>query len=124
MKLVGVLGFGGSLCLLSGSAHAQTRPASGGGLTATHTTSSIELPYVSAGSGGLGGLGANSSSTLWDVTLDPQLLIVAVPHVAFSIGVVADIGAAGSITWHGPDDESHGKRESAYGMSVGLSAIF
>lgn len=91
-----------------------------GGLTATHSTSSFEQPYVS---GGLG-LDGDSSSTLWDVTLDPQLLLVAAPHVAFSVGVVADIGAAGSVTLGGLNGESYGKRESAYGMSIGLSAIF
>jgi len=82
-----------------------------GGVTAARTSVSIDAPE------GWNSFSRSEPTVLWNLTLDPQLLIVAAPRSAIAFGVLADVGLGGSF-------ESGTLRDSAYGMIGGLCAIF
>jgi len=64
-----------------------------------------------------------STVTLVDLTLDPQLVFVPVPHVGITLGALLDIGVSGSVEGSdgGPEEDF---KASSYGVTGGLVAIF
>jgi hypothetical protein len=75
-----------------------------------------------------------STTTLVNVTLDPQLVISPVPHVGLTVGALFDIGISGTTeesnsavtsgTTSGTTSVSHDITASSYGITGGLVAIF
>ena len=63
--------------------------------------------------------------TAWSATLEPQFMLVAAPHVALVLGANLDVGFAGT---YDADLAGHHSginvKNSAYGGTAGLSAVF
>jgi hypothetical protein len=88
-----------------------------GGVTRLNVSS--ERPATSESSG------SDSSTTYWDLTLEPQLVISPVPHVGITFGAALDIGVSGTID--APANTTVTEPElsaSSYGVTAGLAAIF
>jgi hypothetical protein len=64
-----------------------------------------------------------STTTLVDLTLDPQLVISPVPHVGITLGVALDIGVSGTSEISGSSVTGDIK-SSSYGVTGGLVAVF
>ena len=75
-------------------------------------------------------LTTTSTTTLVNVTLDPQLVISPVPHVGLTVGALLDIGVSGSAeySYSGTNSAvtsmSNDTTASSYGVTGGLVAIF
>lgn len=64
------------------------------------------------------------SATLWHLSFDPQLVLLAAPRVAITIATIMDIGLPGTVESGGSAIPQIQVTRSAYGMSAGLAAIF
>jgi hypothetical protein len=80
-----------------------------GGMTYAHASSS-------AGSGAL-----TSTGSVFALTLEAPLAIVATPHVAFLVGPTFDLGLSGSTTTGGAKVDS---KTTDFGVQAGLLAYF
>lgn len=65
----------------------------------------------------------SSTTTLVDLTLDPQLVISPMPHVGITVGAALDIGFAGTQE-RSNSTLTHDVTASSYGVTAGLVAIF
>ncbi len=85
--------------------------------------------YVSA-SGEVPASGGASSSTTatvtsWNLTLDPQLVLIAAPRVGITLGPLFDIPIGGTDTiTRGAESVERDYRSSAFGVTAGATAIF
>ena len=92
-----------------------------GGFTHTAVTNATQVA-TSTGA-------ATETDTLkaWDLSLDPALVIVAAPHVAFTITGLLEIGVSGTLSAQ-VDGQSAGVEadysNSNYGLTGGLVALF
>jgi hypothetical protein len=66
------------------------------------------------------------TTTLVDLTLDPQLVFSPLPHVGITVGPTLDIALSGSAETAGPVSSSAETELSAssYGVTAGLVALF
>jgi hypothetical protein len=72
-----------------------------------------------------GTIKTETTLSLWDVTLDPQLVLSPVPHVGITIGASLDIGVSGSIKeTTGSASAENDVTASSYGVTAGLIAMF
>lgn len=85
--------------------------------------SSTESGSTSTPNTGTASNGVETTTTLVDFTLDPQLLICPVPHVGLTLGAVFDIGVSGSVDTD-TSDVSTDLKASSYGVTAGLAAMF
>lgn len=68
----------------------------------------------------------DETATLWDLALEPQLVLVPAPRIGFTIGIVADVALDGLVETRisGAPNVETAIAHSAYGVSGGLAAIF
>jgi hypothetical protein len=68
----------------------------------------------------------DETATLWNLALEPQLVLVPVPRIGFTLGIVADIALDGLVETRvsGAPNVETAIAHSAYGVSGGLAAIF
>lgn len=65
------------------------------------------------------------TASMWDLALDPQLVLSPAPHVAITLGVTLEIGIQGEV-----ESEASGNTtktdatQSSYGVTTGLIAMF
>jgi len=72
-----------------------------------------------------GGEASTLTTTFVDLTLDPQLLISPLPHVALTLGPIFEIGLGGGMSGAaGNVDTTADWKATAYGVTSGLAAIF
>ena len=67
------------------------------------------------------------SASLWQLSLDPQLVVVPAPRVAITLAVIMDIGLPSSAENQVGGESLFNKtdrKNSSYGISAGLAAIF
>lgn len=93
-----------------------------GGFTYLGATSEATVP---GGNGSSLTYTAKVSVSAWALTLDPQLVLVAAPRVAITLGPLFDIPIAGreKLEANGQTAEAE-HRNSGYGITAGASAIF
>jgi hypothetical protein len=74
--------------------------------------------------------GVSATTTLtqgaWNFSLDPQLVLVAAPHVGITLGPLLDIPLEGTIKSTAADGQAVERdySSSAYGVTAGATAIF
>lgn len=88
----------------------------------TRTSIATQLPTSNAETDEVPSGSREITTTLVDVSLDPQLVISPVPHVGVTVGLALDIGVAGSLTDAAGDERA--MKASSYGVSGGLLALF
>lgn len=68
----------------------------------------------------------DETAALWNLAVEPQLVLVPIPRIGFTIGLVADIALDGLVASRvsGSPDTETAVMHSAYGVSGGLAAIF
>ncbi len=66
------------------------------------------------------------TGTFVNVSLDPQLVLMPVPHVGITLGAAVDIGASGTYKFEtsGSPSQEVDQTLSSYGATAGLVAIF
>jgi hypothetical protein len=65
------------------------------------------------------------TESLWDMSLDPQLVLSPAPHVAITLGVSLDIGVGGELELtSGNSTTKNDLTMSSYGVTSGLVAMF
>jgi hypothetical protein len=84
---------------------------------------SSEISVINLDNGDVQTSTSTETTTLIDLTLDPQLVITPLPHVGLTVGALLDIGVGGSVETSGSTNTTDIK-ESSYGVSGGLVAIF
>jgi len=89
----------------------------------TRVSASTELLRFDAQTGETLGGKVTATTTLVDLSLDPQLVICPVPHVGITLGVALDIGVSGDVAMSG-SSTTRDVKTSSYGVTGGLAAIF
>jgi hypothetical protein len=92
-----------------------------GGLTRTSIAASGTVQTTSGGS-----TDVEETTTLWNLALEPQLVLVPVPRVGFTLGIIADIALDGLTETRvsGAPNTEIAVMHSAFGVAGGLAAIF
>lgn len=92
-----------------------------GGITRVGTSETVTFSSPS------GSTRQQWDATLWQLSLDPQLVLVAAPRVAITVSALLDLGLSGTIESRLESDSAvfdTDLKSSAYGISAGLAAIF
>jgi hypothetical protein len=92
-----------------------------GGITRIGTSETVTF------SSAAGSTRQHWDATLWQLSLDPQLVLVAAPRVAITVSALLDLGLSGTVESRREGDSAvfdTDLKSSAYGVSAGLAAIF
>jgi hypothetical protein len=73
-----------------------------------------------------GSTDVEETTTLWNLALEPQLVLVPVPRVGFTLGIIADVALDGLTETRvsGAPNTETAVMHAAFGVAGGLAAIF
>lgn len=89
----------------------------------TRISRSTDVREINLSTGETSTTDVTSTTTLVDLTLDPQLVISPVPHVGLTLGAALDLGVAGNQETSN-STVTRDVKASSYGVTAGLAAIF